>query len=160
MWWVPAKVDMYQTGKRKKMDSTDTMALRVVLGVTEVSAVAEMELLRKNTERLMKAYHFRETTRLWCKRFLRTVNLNGPTEANTHEEENPGGLWWNVYISPADWFADTCPEHYDVDVICCDAHATKRHPVRDHQRQRHAAHTLPMDVTLLGILTDVKLVHP
>ncbi len=77
MWWVPAQVDKYQTGKRKKMDSTNTKALRVVLGVTEISAVAEMDSLRKNTERLMTAYHFQQTMRRFAEGYLDRVNSLG-----------------------------------------------------------------------------------
>lgn len=56
------------------MDSTTTGALRVVLGVTEVTAVAEMERMRANTERMMKAYHFQQTMRAYGRAVLTKVN--------------------------------------------------------------------------------------
>ena len=56
------------------MDSTTTGALRVVLNVTEVSAVAEMERMRAHTERIMKAYHFQQTMRAYGRAVLTKVN--------------------------------------------------------------------------------------
>lgn len=69
-------------------DSTSHSALRVVLGVTEVSAVAEMDSLRKNTEALMKAYHFQQTMRTYACAVLTYINTKfwGDMEPLTREE--------------------------------------------------------------------------
>jgi len=56
------------------MDPTTTGALRMVLNVTEVSAVAEMERMRANTERMMKAYHFQQTVCAYSRAVLTKVN--------------------------------------------------------------------------------------
>ena len=65
------------------MDATTTGALRVVLNVTEVSAVAEMERMRANTERMMKAYHFQQTMCAYSRAVLTKVNA-----------------WWNATATP------------------------------------------------------------
>ena len=90
------------------MDSTTTGALRVVLDVTEVSAVAEMERMRANTERMMKTYHFRESMKQWLHRFLCVVNRHGPYEDNV--ADNPGGLWYRVELDLPHWFAVNKPD--------------------------------------------------
>ena len=68
------------------MDSTTTGALRVVLNVTDVSAVAEMERMRANTERMMKAYHFQQTMRSFGEEYLDFVNRIGA--ADNHGDQS------------------------------------------------------------------------
>ena len=55
----------------------------MVLNVTEVSAVAEMERMRANTERMMKAYHFQQTMCAYSRAVLTKVNA-----------------WWNATATP------------------------------------------------------------
>ena len=91
------------------MDTTTTGALRVVLNVTEVSAVAEMERMRTNNERMMKSYHFRESMKQWCYRFMCFANRFGPHE--DHDvEDNPGGLWYRIEVGLPHWLTKDNPD--------------------------------------------------
>ena len=73
------------------LGSGDTAALRVVLGVTEVSAVVEMEQLRNNLGQQMKAYHLYESAKQYCATILRFANMvdQFPPPEFDEEEENP-----------------------------------------------------------------------
>jgi len=82
------------------MDPTTTGALRVALNVTEVSAVAEMERMRMNTERMMKAYHFQQTMCAYSRAVLTKVNANwdvGLMALDTYDQIGDGHYFGPQY---------------------------------------------------------------
>jgi hypothetical protein len=153
------------------MDSTTTGALRVVLNVTEVSAVTEMERMRANTERMMKAYHFQQTMRAYGRAVLTKVNANWDVGLMTRDEyhqmedmeegdyDGPQYLV-NILVLPDD-YADSEDDHDVMAFVEPTLHTEDSYLIANGSKYGNYADTIPLaDLeTLANFLGDYPEVY-